>query len=1522
MSPPRDYIDPPLRLTKEEQKVWEYLNDHYAPFVVTDSFGLGAGKTSPPVRECSWWSLYATGLMCLATDPSLGASALTDKPHLNGYRQEIVDSFWEQRRVRLLRFQRFLERWRLSSRFDVQTPRETNDPGHSSATHAAESDDECVLWFHSFSSFADVQKYALRWNSNPHFTSPILKSHRLVISRGIDLICSELLANAFEHSGGASFFILAKLCSVRSALAALAVHRRRHLLTPLELELYQASARAQFPILQLAIGDAGVGFGRNERLQRRFEKESHSTEYTETELIDYALRPGVSTKDPRHVADEWARLVSQEHGDVYEPIVHGLSEVRIFIHEHGGHWTIHSNNILVDVPSNGGSITGRIGRAINGCLHYIQIPLASHDRPQRRQSVSLQLGTSVRQLIPLDVGSAIHNPHAPGADPVGLHERIARFAKHLLEYSAPESAVVVNLLALDDLAGDGNESEYMLACALIADTLHRVRDTIGVFLLASDMTKSLLRRFKSTERLFDRRVLAYLDLFDSTRAITVDCGEALKAVKELLASALDPWSTQTVLRSDHRDTWETLQQVQIHNSGLFAFTSLPSGDEAFDGRLKTSSDQQRRPLLLGTRQFATVAHRLRSSDGFLPWDERRPYWFRSTTRTTHLNLGRLVSADDFQADLVAWFAVAAHSLAADASCTPGSVVFVALLHPAIGVTQELLRTRFPASELLEISTLAELSPDSWQFLNVVGRRVICVADMVVTGATMTQLVRAVEYAGGQVIGALTILSVPNSQVPAKLFPFSECTESELKEWAPTSQSQRLTLRDSERRIVDANSQFTGQVTSSVVPLAQRTRALLESGSLVLSHRIFGRNHHTFPILVRVLLERDVANDVIKDLRRRVRAELGELPFVVLYPGESTISYLLRQNEDLFPPDRRIALVPSFSGYGKRRLRLDLNPGSNRLRTERRVLFVDDSLSSGQTERQAREAWTIATGSAPESWLTYVIVRRGTYSEPQGTRRAARPAEPVMGPGKYRVHEYCAIGPRAFSAGDCPFCVGLERVKSASRRTQPLHNRAADLLKEVVDLCKATPVEGRGAASLLPPDEAARFLMLATNPLWVSAYHLAHDQRAPSAGTALFVAFFAGDLSAYLSTQAIAGILADYSRTLPPDDTMASRRFIAALAVLPFDYSDAVVEPIVRNLLIGSNTTTAMATIALAMAQTDTLLSQFETAGMSSPERDQRARKLLARLEPCLRGAGAENPAIQPAVRVMELEVRAMSAPSGTAGIVQLARTLSALFYEGSHATLLLPQLDTLHPASLLEVRQQLINALDHLQSFAAVSDVFTPNVLADARERLEAAAASGNCEAFAEEARGVLRHWTRLRGHYFHSVRNLREQALRGLEIAASMYAGVPGSYNWFDVEMPADALDGWHVLGPDARHLRDHFTNLFTNTIKHAPPPFDLETIAFAASRRPQGAIARVGWKADEVRRELVITYTQAIPFRKQTPAGRGLMANTNALLNAFGGGITLADPAEDGSPPIVTIDVFVPVCATRMPLVLEVPR
>ena len=268
----RSIIEPPetfdgRKLSEKEREVWSELADLYGPFVVGDRAGCEDGTDLPTPLSVSWCALYPLAIYLmsgLVNRPAFDA----DMPRPRSAKwipwDRLLTEFWNRRDHQLKAFQMFLADWNLRDVFG--TP-----PGHHSHTQEVPwNEDRKVLGMHRFRKWDEVVDYALRWKANPNARDTHLWQHRSMVSRGIDLICSELLANGFEHSGTehAEVFIMAKLCSHESAWGALQLHEQTPYLSEDEVSYFTVSSKHRIPTLQICIGDSGQGFGGNQALRK------------------------------------------------------------------------------------------------------------------------------------------------------------------------------------------------------------------------------------------------------------------------------------------------------------------------------------------------------------------------------------------------------------------------------------------------------------------------------------------------------------------------------------------------------------------------------------------------------------------------------------------------------------------------------------------------------------------------------------------------------------------------------------------------------------------------------------------------------------------------------------------------------------------------------------------------------------------------------------------------------------------------------------------------------------------------------------------------------------------------------------------------------------------------------------------------------------------------------------------------------------------------------------------------------
>ena len=258
---PRDFIAEPAsfhdrNLNDPEQRFWFHLNSNFAPFVIGDEAG-DIDDDLPTPRSLSWCALYPLAIYFMeATVRDIPNAEIISRPQGPQYIPwtTLLGEYWGLHERKTKAFQSFLEDWTLNNVLGIDASPATAGPKSDFKNPFGE--DRKVLGRHRFKAWKDVTKYALRWATNPLIRDTDLWQHRITVSRGIDLICSEILANGFEHSGkngSKEVFIMAKLCSRSSAWLALELEKNIPYLTATEKQFFRFAVDNNCPLLQLCI---------------------------------------------------------------------------------------------------------------------------------------------------------------------------------------------------------------------------------------------------------------------------------------------------------------------------------------------------------------------------------------------------------------------------------------------------------------------------------------------------------------------------------------------------------------------------------------------------------------------------------------------------------------------------------------------------------------------------------------------------------------------------------------------------------------------------------------------------------------------------------------------------------------------------------------------------------------------------------------------------------------------------------------------------------------------------------------------------------------------------------------------------------------------------------------------------------------------------------------------------------------------------------------------------------------------
>jgi hypothetical protein len=249
-------------------------------------------------------------------------------------------------------------------------------------------------------------------------------------------------------------------------------------------------------------------------------------------------------------------------------------------------------------------------------------------------------------------------------------------------------------------------------------------------------------------------------------------------------------------------------------------------------------------------------------------------------------------------------------------------------------------------------------------------------------------------------------------------------------------------------VVDADSQFVQK--SAALPdewfVDERVAALVDAGYLLFGHRTFGQFHHVFAVRLRGMKTGRILREIADDAAGACKRCLGGMPSLILFPGDSTAGFIL---EDLvnvvsgFPgPESHVLLSPAFRGYGTGGLRMELSAANRRVLASPeplRILFFDDSISTGNTQRRALDAFLSQRSKnkppqTKDSWLTYAVVRRRARLRPGDSVITARDAMAMRRELEKAFicdAQFCSIGPEASTAVSCPFVPAAQRMRAVA-----------------------------------------------------------------------------------------------------------------------------------------------------------------------------------------------------------------------------------------------------------------------------------------------------------------------------------------------------------------------------------------------------------------------------------------------------------------------------------------------------------
>jgi len=302
--------------------------------------------TEIPLEKCAWMSLYPAAVLLLEAKNGqrLPPSEIDWDLPTERYRED----FNNIRATQILSFHKFLHDWGFAGyllKKGIDVSRGGNDTGFSDPS-------ESLFGFRVYSKRAQLEPQMLRWRTAPEIRlgDQTLAFSRIVASRGIDFICSELFSNAFTYGleGNENGFVafITKLIKQKSARAALRADEFRPYLTDAEKQLYTLSRDVDVPLLELIVADTGLGLSGQRALTSEFMLRFKQPPINEAALLSFALDGRYSSKKAEQIAKEW--LMYPTNAEDVMPEIHGLAGIGRFIKETGGYWRIHCREAIAE----------------------------------------------------------------------------------------------------------------------------------------------------------------------------------------------------------------------------------------------------------------------------------------------------------------------------------------------------------------------------------------------------------------------------------------------------------------------------------------------------------------------------------------------------------------------------------------------------------------------------------------------------------------------------------------------------------------------------------------------------------------------------------------------------------------------------------------------------------------------------------------------------------------------------------------------------------------------------------------------------------------------------------------------------------------------------------------------------------------------------------------------------------------------------------------------------------------------
>lgn len=634
-----------------------------------------------------------------------------------------------------------------------------------------------------------------------------------------------------------------------------------------------------------------------------------------------------------------------------------------------------------------------------------------------------------------------------------------------------------------------------------------------------------------------------------------------------------------------------------------------------------------------------------------------------------------------------------------------------------------------------------------------------------------------------------------------------------------------------RWLVDADSQFIARASVSQQhgELPERTANLVARRKIAFGHWEAGSRHNACVVLLRDLdpdTNREIADYV--NAEWRVRGLPGQ-PDLIVFPAESTVFHLAKALQTAFDAKVKIPTVmaaPAFHIGLDVEMRLEPSDEVHAvLSTDKiRVLFVDDSATSGRTELLCMNALLSerakllkARGKRERglTWCSYVIAERsvsGDGGHPMETILAARVQ-------KYVRMFFTRFAIASVPEGQCPLCVAAARMQRSYKWAAGSRQAIRSLIYAASGLLRVRSIEAStiGEPIILPEDER-ELLRLLSMPFECAALDLI-DSPFPErsdVGRMLFFALRYMDLRSYIRSEIGAALIVAACEAAV-SDRIRQVSFILALAILPASVQGEILKDLlaIATGLGAINFAGAMSATVFA-AHYDALepLSSTDSLRVGGDLRDRQQEKLFIE---CMTAIDETSVAAEfgDAAGVISSDMRLLYAPPRMQDTLWLARRLSHLLSRGRHASFLARQIEDPAQTDASVIRDSVYHALTLFRALCGqlgIEDTAIVRLL-DRLQQIEKHDKNG-IRAIGFDL--IDREWENgIVAQFFHSPHQIANILRRCRNRIYASRAESPLPINAIRLIDADESISGWFGFGPKPGILESHFDNLFENAFK-----------------------------------------------------------------------------------------------------------